>query len=1156
MTFDVVIRDPGMTGVLERTNKLVDNLDGAKDAAAGATTAITGVTTAARGAADGLAAAGAAGSTSMDKAREATAGVTSEVERVRKATRTATEEYAEFRRILGKGAEDYEKSDKSVAATRARFLAKKSAEESASAGGTTIDAIERERAVLERLKAPMREYMADMQALDTLMHKGTITAVEYGNEFEKLNKKYGVAVQGPVQQVAAAPGKPPGGGGGPPEEKPASGPGFGAYLGAQLAAGAALQLGRQFDAIIQHRREVEDTYIGMANAALKFVDASHGVNAVMNEQMAVASNLHANMQETIGFYTQLKDATRDLKFSHGELIQIETAVGQAVQLANKPIGFAGQITRQLAVAMSDGIVRGDELKETMTEVPAIADAWAAKFGVTRKELVAMANQGRVSVNDLVEAIKDSAGAIDAEFQKRQRTNAQKVDEFTINERLLSQQYDVAEGFGHQAQVMDEMISGGQRRWQAFFADFNEGIKNMTGQFARVRIEQERQWGIQFNERIKTFGRSGNAAAEGQAVLDELAAAGIRTSNSFTMAQASAQQFNQQLDMMLANRGAAKIADDVKRVYDALQGVNDQMDSQFKKWRDISDRINVARGAIDRWKSLTPAGIATSQEQRELEREVRDLENKQKTMQFGDFTVANTTGKLQAADQLKDLARATDAVAVSSEAARTKYRELVTALNDGRLPDAIRIMDKITDPIREYNFALGGLNALWRAGALDAQQYNIQLRQIADAYQQARDATSGTDLYEIERIKREGAAGHLGPRNMGGFEVTRGFEPASRDQPTELAKEQEMQARVTADIAEAQRALNVALADGSSTAILYNQQLERQQALTNRLAEAEVAYEHALQAIAAERGKGLTDRQAAVATREATDALNAARDAADGVGQALNAIIGPQKQYVEQMEALATLRERGPGDRGITEAQYARAADQARLQLLAVTEEGRKFGGAMEAAWLQAKLGAESFGQTLAGVVMQDIDALNGEVIKFEDALVKAAADGEVSWADMGRSFAAVVEGMILDLEKLILKQLEVAAINAIIGSATGNPSAGLATGWLPGFATGGEMVVGGAGGTDSQLVAFRATPGEHVTIQTPGQYRHEPSGGSGSSGAPAAAAPPAAPQIKVINVLDPSTVHAAMDSPTGEQVILNVVRRNQAAVRPTTPRGG
>lgn len=40
---------------------------------------------------------------------------------------------------------------------------------------------------------------------------------------------------------------------------------------------------------------------------------------------------------------------------------------------------------------------------------------------------------------------------------------------------------------------------------------------------------------------------------------------------------------------------------------------------------------------------------------------------------------------------------------------------------------------------------------------------------------------------------------------------------------------------------------------------------------------------------------------------------------------------------------------------------------------------------------------------------------------------------------------------------------------------------------VPGFATGGSFLVGGAGGIDSQLVSFMATPGERVTVSPPGQ---------------------------------------------------------------------
>lgn len=42
---------------------------------------------------------------------------------------------------------------------------------------------------------------------------------------------------------------------------------------------------------------------------------------------------------------------------------------------------------------------------------------------------------------------------------------------------------------------------------------------------------------------------------------------------------------------------------------------------------------------------------------------------------------------------------------------------------------------------------------------------------------------------------------------------------------------------------------------------------------------------------------------------------------------------------------------------------------------------------------------------------------------------------------------------------------------------------------MPAYKTGGSMMVGGSGGPDSQTVAFRATPGERVQVNTPAQAR-------------------------------------------------------------------
>jgi len=94
-----------------------------------------------------------------------------------------------------------------------------------------------------------------------------------------------------------------------------------------------------------------------------------------------------------------------------------------------------------------------------------------------------------------------------------------------------------------------------------------------------------------------------------------------------------------------------------------------------------------------------------------------------------------------------------------------------------------------------------------------------------------------------------------------------------------------------------------------------------------------------------------------------------------------------------------------------------------------------------------------------------------------------------------------------------------------------------------GYAFGGDFTVGGTGGTDSQLVAFRATPGETVSVRTPTKNNDaaRQSGGGGQSGDGSA--------VRIVNVLDPALVGDYLSTSEGEQVLVNVMRRNADSVR-------
>lgn len=96
----------------------------------------------------------------------------------------------------------------------------------------------------------------------------------------------------------------------------------------------------------------------------------------------------------------------------------------------------------------------------------------------------------------------------------------------------------------------------------------------------------------------------------------------------------------------------------------------------------------------------------------------------------------------------------------------------------------------------------------------------------------------------------------------------------------------------------------------------------------------------------------------------------------------------------------------------------------------------------------------------------------------------------------------------------------------------------------PRFMTGGSFTVGGSGGTDSQMVSFRASPGERVTVATPSQVRKGTSAvvdGDNGSGVQAATITP-----KIINVLDPGIVGDYLKTDEGEQIVMNIIQRNKS----------
>lgn len=216
----------------------------------------------------------------------------------------------------------------------------------------------------------------------------------------------------------------------------------------------------------------------------------------------------------------------------------------------------------------------------------------------------------------------------------------------------------------------------------------------------------------------------------------------------------------------------------------------------------------------------------------------------------------------------------------------------------------------------------------------------------------------------------------------------------------------------------------------------------------------------------------------------------------------------EKDYKAAAEALKSLSDE--------EKKAAKAAEQHQKQI-AKTIEDLKFRNAQMGRSIQdqelynqlrqANVELDSIAGQQIRVLVDEYDALKQEQEQLNkvvdvaesafEKLWKGAIKGATDWRDVMGSIVDDVTGMFYDLAiKAPLQDLLGQVFNQGGGKSSGgggilsNISSAFSNfdlGGLLGFAEGGSFKVGGGGGTDSQLVAFRASPDETVTITRPDQ---------------------------------------------------------------------
>lgn len=231
---------------------------------------------------------------------------------------------------------------------------------------------------------------------------------------------------------------------------------------------------------------------------------------------------------------------------------------------------------------------------------------------------------------------------------------------------------------------------------------------------------------------------------------------------------------------------------------------------------------------------------------------------------------------------------------------------------------------------------------------------------------------------------------------------------------------------------------------------------------------------------------------------------------------LQEIVGPQEEYNKKVEALNQLLATGR----INTEQFGNALRDLKIDLLDTQTD---FASGFERGLEKVNKGFEDFATGAEELVTNAFQ-------NMEDVFVQFATTGKLSFDDL-------ITGIIADLARLASQQL----LKDLLGGLTGGTGGTDLAGFLAGF-------FGGAAATG----ATNMNPNKAYLVGEKGPELFVPPSAGGivpNNQLAAVAAPAAAPQITILNVSDKDEVAQIMDSPQGEEVILNILRRNPTAVR-------
>lgn len=221
---------------------------------------------------------------------------------------------------------------------------------------------------------------------------------------------------------------------------------FGSKLGTLAKAAATIYTAKKIFELSKAVSDVVDKY-DMLEGRLKLV-AKEGENLASTQQklFKLAQGSRSAYDDTIDLYTRLARSTKDLEVNQATLLATTEAINKAVILSGVSAESANAAIIQLGQGLASGALRGDELRSVLEQTPRLAQAIADGMGVTVGKLRDLGKEGKITSEEVINALIKQKDVIEQEYSKMPTTVGQSLTLLTNELEIAVSKFDKFNSF--------------------------------------------------------------------------------------------------------------------------------------------------------------------------------------------------------------------------------------------------------------------------------------------------------------------------------------------------------------------------------------------------------------------------------------------------------------------------------------------------------------------------------------------------------------------------------------------------------------------------------------------------------------------------------------------------------------------------------------